>query len=39
MIATTVPGLLEVIGIPVAFVVIAMAVLTGLYIFWNRARS
>jgi hypothetical protein len=39
MFATVVPGLLEVIGIPVAFVVLAIAGLTGVYIFWNRARS
>jgi hypothetical protein len=39
MFATVVPGLLEVIGIPVAFVVISIAVLTGLYVLWMRARS
>jgi hypothetical protein len=39
MFATTAPGLLEVIGIPVAFVLVSAGACLGLLIFWNRARS
>jgi hypothetical protein len=38
MFATTPPGLLEVIGIPILFVLVTAAALTGLFILWNRAR-
>jgi hypothetical protein len=38
MFATVVPGLLEVIGIPIAFVVLPIVALTGVFILWNRAR-
>jgi hypothetical protein len=39
MIATTAPGLLEVIGIPLGFVVLMAVAFTGLYVLWMRARS
>ena len=39
MFATVAPGLLEVIGIPVGFVVLTAAAFTGVYILWMRARS
>jgi hypothetical protein len=39
MFATTAPGLLEVIGIPLGFVVLCAAGFTGLYVLWMRARS
>jgi hypothetical protein len=38
MLATIVPGLLEVIGIPIAFVVLPLLAMTGIFILWNRAR-
>ena len=39
MIATTAPGLLEVIGIPLGFVVLMAAAFTGLYVLWMRTGS
>jgi hypothetical protein len=39
MFATTPPGLLEVIGIPIAFVLLSAAAFTGLFILWTRART
>jgi hypothetical protein len=39
MFATMAPGLLEVIGIPLGFVVVMAAAFTGLYVLWMRARS
>jgi hypothetical protein len=39
MFATTPPGLLEVIGIPIAFVLLSAGACLGLLIVWNRARS
>jgi hypothetical protein len=38
MFATTPPGLLEVIGIPIIFVLLSAAAFTGLFIVWSRAR-
>jgi hypothetical protein len=39
MFATQVPGLPLVIGLPVAFVLLAAGAALGLFILWNRARS
>jgi len=39
MFATTAPGLSVVIGLPVAFVLIAAGACLTLFIIWSRARS
>jgi len=39
MFATSAPGLSVVIGIPVAFVLLAAGACLGLLILWTRARS
>jgi uncharacterized membrane protein SpoIIM required for sporulation len=39
MLATSAPGLSVVIGIPVAFVLLAVGACLGLFILWTRARS
>jgi uncharacterized membrane protein SpoIIM required for sporulation len=39
MLATSAPGLSVVIGIPVAFVLLAAGACVGLFILWTRARS
>jgi hypothetical protein len=39
MFATSAPGLSIVIGLPVAFVLLAMGACVGIFILWTRARS
>jgi hypothetical protein len=39
MFATTAPGLSVVIGLPVAFVLIAAGACLTLFVLWSRARS
>jgi hypothetical protein len=39
MFATTAPGLSLVIGLPVAFVLLAVGACLTLFILWGRARS
>jgi len=39
MFATSAPGLSLVIGLPIAFVLLASGACLGLFILWTRARS
>jgi uncharacterized membrane protein SpoIIM required for sporulation len=39
MLATSAPGLSVVIGLPIAFVLIAAGACLGLFVLWTRARS